>query len=52
MIVELKDFMRRRSKIEQVIRRQALAGDPGLVELGERLFGNQSDTMLAAYFQA
>jgi len=49
MIVELGDFMRRRSKIEQVIRRGTLIADPGLREVSEILFGAQADALLDAY---
>ena len=49
MIVELGDFMRRRSKIEQVIRRGTLIADPGLKEVSEILFGDQAGALLHAY---
>jgi glycerol-3-phosphate dehydrogenase len=49
MVVELGDFMRRRSKIEQVVRRSKLIADPGLREVSEILFGAQADALLDAY---
>lgn len=41
MIVTLEDFMRRRSKVEQVVRKQTIASDPALVELAALFFGTE-----------
>lgn len=49
MIVKLEDFMRRRSKIEQVVRPQALAQAPGLREACDILFGPQAQERLQEY---
>ena len=49
MIVKLEDFMRRRSKIEQVVRREEIASAPGLQEACEILFGDQADARLQEY---
>ena len=49
MIVKLEDFMRRRSKIELVIRNEAIARAPGLREACEILFGDAADARLREY---
>ncbi|MBT4521453.1 MAG: glycerol-3-phosphate dehydrogenase/oxidase [Halieaceae bacterium] len=49
MIVKLEDFMRRRSKIEFVVRRQEIARAPGLVEACEILFGDEAQERLQEY---
>ncbi|MEZ5569361.1 MAG: glycerol-3-phosphate dehydrogenase/oxidase [Halioglobus sp.] len=49
MIVKLEDFMRRRSKIEQVVRRGDIAASPGLREACDILFGEQADMRLREY---
>jgi alpha-glycerophosphate oxidase/glycerol-3-phosphate dehydrogenase len=49
MIVKLEDFMRRRSKIEQVVRREDIARAPGLQEACEILFADQADARLQEY---
>ncbi len=49
MIVTLEDFMRRRSKIEQVVRREKIADAPGLSEACDILFGRQSAERLSEY---
>lgn len=49
MIVKLEDFMRRRSKIEQVVRREDIVDAPGLLEACEILFGDQAQEKLAEY---
>jgi alpha-glycerophosphate oxidase/glycerol-3-phosphate dehydrogenase len=48
-IVELSDFMRRRSKISQVVRREALLTDPGLEELATLLMGSSALRQVADY---
>ncbi len=52
MIVKLEDFMRRRSKIEQVIRQRDIADAPGLAEACEILFGDDAQLRLREYLQA
>ena len=49
MIVKLEDFMRRRSKIELVVRRQAFMHAPGLREACDILFGEQAEARLREY---
>jgi glycerol-3-phosphate dehydrogenase len=52
MVVELADFLRRRSKISLVVRVADLAAAPGLVEACRILFGAEADDKLAAYLRA
>ena len=49
MVVKLEDFMRRRSKIELVVRREDLVAAPGLREACQILFGEQAEARLAEY---
>ncbi|MCZ6831806.1 MAG: glycerol-3-phosphate dehydrogenase/oxidase [Gammaproteobacteria bacterium] len=49
MIVKLEDFMRRRSKIELVVRREDIARAPGLREACKILFGDAADERLREY---
>ncbi|MBA6413453.1 glycerol-3-phosphate dehydrogenase/oxidase [Parahaliea sp. F7430] len=49
MVVKLEDFMRRRSKIEQVLRREEIAAAPGLREACEILFGSEAEQKLKEY---
>jgi glycerol-3-phosphate dehydrogenase len=49
MVVTLDDFMRRRSKIDLVVRDEDIIGSPGLREVAEILFGNDADRRLADY---
>jgi alpha-glycerophosphate oxidase/glycerol-3-phosphate dehydrogenase len=49
MITRLEDFMRRRSKIEQVVRPESLRDDPGLREACRILFGPHAEDRLAEY---
>jgi alpha-glycerophosphate oxidase/glycerol-3-phosphate dehydrogenase len=49
MIVKLEDFMRRRSKIEEVVRREDIVNAPGLLEACEILFGGEAKVQLAEY---
>ena len=51
MIVKLEDFMRRRSKIELVVRNQDIAAAPGLREACDILFGEESEARLQDYLQ-
>jgi glycerol-3-phosphate dehydrogenase len=52
MITKLEDFLRRRSKIALVERRDDIQRSPGLAEACELLFGDQADAKLAEYFAA
>jgi len=49
MIVTLEDFMRRRSKIELVVRRDEYKQAPGLREACDILFGEQAEMRLQEY---
>jgi alpha-glycerophosphate oxidase/glycerol-3-phosphate dehydrogenase len=49
MVVRLEDFMRRRSKIEQVVRAQDIKDAPGLVEASRILFADEAPQRLAQY---
>jgi glycerol-3-phosphate dehydrogenase len=49
MVVTLDDFMRRRSKIDLVVRDDDILSSPGLREVAEILFGDQADRRLADY---
>ncbi len=49
MIVRLEDFMRRRSKIEQVIRCEEICAAPGLREACRILFGDEAEVRLREY---
>ncbi len=50
MVTKLEDFLRRRSKITQVIREDDVRSSPGLHEAAEILFGGDADERLAEYF--
>lgn len=49
MVVTLDDFMRRRSKIDLVVRDEDIEGSDGLREVAEILFGADADRRLADY---
>ncbi|MGR6036395.1 MAG: glycerol-3-phosphate dehydrogenase/oxidase [Candidatus Nitrosoglobus sp.] len=51
MIVKLDDFLRRRSKIALVARRQDLKQSAGLMETCETLFGEHARERFTEYFQ-
>ncbi|MEE4278668.1 MAG: FAD-dependent oxidoreductase [Halieaceae bacterium] len=51
MVVRLEDFLRRRSKIEQVVRRQDLKAAPGLREACSILFADEAEERLERYLQ-
>jgi glycerol-3-phosphate dehydrogenase len=50
MIVKLEDFLRRRSKIALVVRREAIERAAGLREACSILFGADADARIAEYF--
>jgi alpha-glycerophosphate oxidase/glycerol-3-phosphate dehydrogenase len=52
MIVKLEDFMRRRSKIELVIKNEHIARAPGLRDACEILFGDEADARLQEYLSS
>ena len=51
MIVKLEDFLRRRSKIALVVRRNDIRHAEGLMEACEMLFGDQARQKFEEYFQ-
>jgi glycerol-3-phosphate dehydrogenase len=51
MVTRLEDFLRRRSKIAQVIHEEEFLGSPGLHEAVEILFGDRADEKLAEYLR-
>jgi glycerol-3-phosphate dehydrogenase len=51
MIVKLEDFLRRRSKIEQVVRRAEILAAPGLYDACGLLFGSEGEAKLQEYAQ-
>jgi glycerol-3-phosphate dehydrogenase len=51
MITKLEDFLRRRSKIEMVVRRADIIKAPGLQEACEILFGGEAETKLKEYVE-
>ena len=51
MIVKLEDFLRRRSKIALVVRREDIRKADGLMEACEILFGDQARQKFDEYFQ-
>ena len=50
MVVNLEDFLRRRSKISLVVSRDALVNAAGLKEACQILFGDQADAKWREYF--
>ncbi len=50
MVTRLEDFLRRRSKISQVVHDADIEASPGLHEAAEILFGDDADRRLAEYF--
>lgn len=50
MVTRLEDFLRRRSKISQVVQDRVIATSPGLHEAAEILFGEDADRRLTEYF--
>jgi glycerol-3-phosphate dehydrogenase len=50
MITKLEDFLRRRSKIALVERREDIERSPGLAEACDLLFGDQAQAKMAEYF--
>ena len=52
MVVKLEDFLRRRSKIAQVVREEEIRAAPGLREACRILFGGGAEEKIAEYFGA
>ena len=51
MIVSLEDFLRRRSRIALIMRREDIGNTIGLMEICEILFGDRAGEKLDEYFQ-
>ncbi|MDN3554894.1 glycerol-3-phosphate dehydrogenase/oxidase [Halomonas maura] len=50
MVTRLEDFLRRRSKISQVVPQATIRTSPGLREACDILFGDQAEARMAEYF--
>jgi glycerol-3-phosphate dehydrogenase len=50
MVVKLEDFLRRRSKISLVVRRDEIQRAAGLREACRIFFGDEADAKIAEYF--
>ncbi len=50
MVTKLEDFLRRRSKIALVVRKDDIRNSPGLLEACRILFGDQAQARLEEYF--
>jgi glycerol-3-phosphate dehydrogenase len=50
MVTKLEDFLRRRSKISQVVRDDDVRNSTGLIEVARVLFGDQAEAKLAEHF--
>ena len=50
MITKLEDFMRRRSKISQVVPEDVVRASSGVRDIAEILFGERAEERLAEYF--
>jgi len=51
MVTKLDDFLRRRSKISLVVRREEMLNAPGLKEACDILFGDQAEAKLQEYLE-
>lgn len=52
MVTKLEDFLRRRSKITQVVRNRDIVDAPGLKEACKIFFGDQAEAKLAEYVES
>jgi alpha-glycerophosphate oxidase/glycerol-3-phosphate dehydrogenase len=52
MVTKLEDFLRRRSKISLVVRKEDIIAAPGLKQACEILFGGEADAKLQEYIDA
>ena len=50
-MVKLEDYLRRRSKLELLVPRDALKRSKGLYEACEKLFGDQAQAKYDEYFR-
>jgi glycerol-3-phosphate dehydrogenase len=51
MVVDLEDFLRRRTRLSQVVRHEVLEQSAGLKKAAQMLFGPEADARWQAYFQ-
>ena len=51
MITRLSDFMRRRSKISQVVYDEQMKDSPGLLEAAQILFGDAAEARIEQYWE-
>jgi glycerol-3-phosphate dehydrogenase len=49
MVTKLEDFLRRRSKIEMVLRKTEIVNTPGIIEACKILFGDQAEKKRKEY---
>lgn len=52
MITKLEDFLRRRSKISQVVRHEDIIDAPGLKQACEIFFGDQAEEKRQEYIES
>jgi alpha-glycerophosphate oxidase/glycerol-3-phosphate dehydrogenase len=52
MITTLEDFLRRRSKIEMVLRKEEIIATPGIIEACKILFGDNAEKMRNEYIES
>ena len=52
MVTKLEDFLRRRSKITQVVRNRDIVHAPGLKEACKIFFGDQAEAKLQEYIDS
>jgi len=52
MVTKLEDFLRRRSKITQVVRNRDIVNAPGLKEACEIFFGDEAEAKLQEYYES
>ena len=50
MVVDLEDFLRRRTKIALTVSKDSLRNDPGTREVCKALFGSEAQTRFEEYF--
>jgi glycerol-3-phosphate dehydrogenase len=52
MVTRLEDFMRRRTKIDQVVPAEAIRSSEGLADVARILFGDAAEAKLAEYLES
>jgi glycerol-3-phosphate dehydrogenase len=51
LVVDLEDFLRRRTRLSQVVKHEVLEQSAGLKKAASMLFGQDADKRWQAYFQ-